>query len=128
MPTARAVASAPRGGIWLGLMNGDLARYRYGKIEITPFKHNLNSRVHQIFVTSDGAVLGATTSGLIGWREGTQRTLTARNGLPCDAVNALIADRRGGLWFCMQWGPVPTFVPEIERMGRHARFPPSPLY
>src|SRR5258708_1631944 len=81
IPPARAVAADPRGGIWLGLMNGDLARYRYGKIEITPFKHNLNSRVHQICVTSDGAVLGATTSGLIGWREGTQRTLTARNGL-----------------------------------------------
>jgi hypothetical protein len=33
MPAARKVAADPEGGIWLGLMNGDLARYRHGKTE-----------------------------------------------------------------------------------------------
>jgi len=34
LPAARKVAADPKGGIWLGLMNGDLARYRHGKTEI----------------------------------------------------------------------------------------------
>ena len=42
-----------------------------------------------------GAVFGATASGLIGWKEGKQQTLTVGNGLPCDGVNALVAGPSG---------------------------------
>jgi len=74
MPAARKVAADPEAGIWLGLRNGDLARYRHGKTEIFPFKHEQNSVVDQIIVTSDGSVLGATPVGVIGWKEGKQQT------------------------------------------------------
>jgi ligand-binding sensor domain-containing protein len=90
MPPARKVVADPEGGIWLGLMNGDLARYRHGKTEIFPFKHGEDSRVNQLIVNSDGSVLGATPLGVIGWKAGKQQTLTVRNGLPCDSVYALI--------------------------------------
>ena len=102
MPDARKVAADPQGGIWLGLMNGDLARYRHGKTEIFPFEHGEGSRVNQLIVNSDGSVLGATPIGVVAWKEGKQQTLSVRNGLPCDFVNALIEDVHGSLWLYTQ--------------------------
>ncbi|HWO39013.1 MAG TPA: two-component regulator propeller domain-containing protein, partial [Candidatus Acidoferrum sp.] len=115
MPAARKVAADPEGGIWLGLRNGDLARYRHGKTEIFPFKHEENSVVDQLVVTSDGSVLGATPLGLVGWKEGKQQTLTIRNGLPCDAVNALTEDSERGLWLYTQCGLVEIAGVEMQR-------------
>jgi ligand-binding sensor domain-containing protein len=115
MPDARKVAADPEGGIWLGLMNGDLARYRNGKTEIFTFKHGEDSRVNQLIVNSDGSVLGATPLGLVGWKEGKQQTLTVRNGLPCDFVNALIEDSQGALWLYTQCGLVEIAGTEIQR-------------
>ena len=115
MPPARKVVADPEGGIWLGLMNGDLARYRHGKTEIFPFKHGEDSRVNQLIVNSDGSVLGATPLGVIGWKAGKQQTLTVRNGLPCDSVYALIADSQGDLWLYTQCGLVDISDSELQR-------------
>ncbi len=115
MPAARKVAADPEDGIWLGLRNGDLARYRHGKTEIFPFKHEENSVVDQLIVNSDGSVLGATPVGVIGWKEGKQQTLTIRNGLPCDAVNALIEDSQRSLWLYTQCGLVEIAGAEMQR-------------
>ena len=115
MPAARKVEADPRGGIWLGLMNGDLARYRNGRTEIFPFKHGSDSRVNQLIVNSDSSVLGATGLGLVGWKEGKQQTLTVRNGLPCDFLNALIEDSQGALWLYTQCGLVEIADSEMQR-------------
>src|SRR5229473_4720993 len=115
MPAARKVAADPRGGIWLGLMNGDLARYWHGKTEIFSFKQGEDSRVNQVIVNSDGSALGATALGLVGWKEGKERTLTVRNGLPCDAVNALIEDNHLSLWLYTQCGLVEIADTEMQR-------------
>jgi signal transduction histidine kinase/ligand-binding sensor domain-containing protein len=115
MPAAREVAADPEGGIWLGLMNGDLARYRHGKTEIFAFKDREDSRVTQLLVNSDGSVLGATPLGLVGWKEGKQQTLTKRNGLPCDTVYALIEDSRRALWLYTQCGLVEIAGAEMQR-------------
>ena len=115
IPPARAIAADPKGGVWLGLTNGDLARYRHGKMEIFAFKHSPDSRVNELFVNSDGAVLGATSFGLIGWKEGKQQTLTVQNGLPCDGVNTLVADGEGALWLYMQCGLVQIAREELQR-------------
>jgi signal transduction histidine kinase/ligand-binding sensor domain-containing protein len=120
IPPVRAIAADPQGGVWLGLLNGDLARYRQGKMEIFAFKHDPDSRVNQLFVNSDGAVLGATAFGLIGWKEGKEQTLTARNGLPCDGVNALVADDQGALWLYMQCGLVQIAHSELQRWWEHS--------
>jgi hypothetical protein len=45
MLLARKIAADPQSGIWVGLVNGDLARYRSGKTEIVPFTHHPDSRV-----------------------------------------------------------------------------------
>jgi hypothetical protein len=115
MPAARKVAADPKGGIWLGLMNGDLARYQQGKTEIFPFKHGQDSRVNQLVVNSDGSVLGSTPLGVVAWKEGKQQTLTVRNGLPCDGVYALVEDSQHALWLYTPCGLVEIAGTELER-------------
>src|SRR5262249_55379099 len=102
IPSPHRVAADPTGGIWLGLMRGGLARYRNGRIETFRPKGMEESFVTELSVASDGTVLAATTSGLIGWKAGKVQTMTARNGLPCDSVSTLITDHSGVLWLYTQ--------------------------
>ena len=115
MPPGRALVADPRGGIWLGLTNGDLARYREGHAETFHFEHPPNSVVYQVALSSDGSVLGATSYGLIGWSSGKQRTLGARNGLPCDGVNSFVEDNRGDLWLYMRCGLVQIEKNDLQK-------------
>jgi len=116
IPGGRRIAPNPEGGIWLGLRNGDLARYREGKLETFPFRRPYDQRgVEQITVTSDGSVLGATAFGLIGWRQGKQLTLTTRNGLPCDTVYAFVFDDPGNLWLNTQCGIVEIAADSLQQ-------------
>jgi signal transduction histidine kinase len=96
-----------------------LARYRDGKTAVFQFTHNGDSRVNQLIVNADGAVLGATADGLIGWREGKQQMLTVQNGLPCNGVNTLIADHQGALWLYLQCGLVEIAGAELQRWWTH---------
>jgi signal transduction histidine kinase/ligand-binding sensor domain-containing protein len=120
MPAARKVAADPQGGIWLGLMSGDLARYRKGKLDTFHFPHRLDSRVEQVSVEDDGEVLGATGFGLIGWRDGKQQTLTEQNGLPCSHVNSFVKDKRGALWLYTQCGLIEIPSQEVEKWWEHS--------
>jgi signal transduction histidine kinase/ligand-binding sensor domain-containing protein len=106
VPVAPSLVADPQEGIWLGLANGDLARYRQGRLEVFPFPHDQNGRVYQVAAMSDGSILGATASGLIGWKDGTLRTMTARNGLPCDTIYGLVSDAQDRLWLYSQCGLV----------------------
>jgi signal transduction histidine kinase/ligand-binding sensor domain-containing protein len=100
-PMPRRVAADPTGGVWLGLLNGDLAHLRDGRVEVHAFEHPAGALLHQLLPDADGSVMAATTYGLIGWREGQALTLTQRNGLPCEQVYAMAFDRRGDLWLYM---------------------------
>jgi signal transduction histidine kinase len=122
MPEARRVAADPAGGIWLGLLSGDLARLRNGTLYVVPFAHNPSpsdgTGVNHLVVNADGSVLGATESGLIAWREGVARTLTVRNGLPCDRVHTFIADREGTLWLYAECGLVKIEKAQLDAWWR----------
>jgi signal transduction histidine kinase/ligand-binding sensor domain-containing protein len=122
MPAARALATDLNDGIWLGLVNGDLARYRHGELTVFPFIHGAgpNSWVRQVIVNADGSVLGATESGVIGWKNGNVQSLTVRNGLPCNSVNGLISDGKGGLWLYTQCGLLKIGDEELERWWEHS--------
>jgi signal transduction histidine kinase/ligand-binding sensor domain-containing protein len=108
IPAARRVVADPKGGIWLGLLDGNLARVRNGQAEIFhyPGSGKTGADVQQLTITPDGAVLGATSFGLIGWKNGKQRILNARNGLPCDSVHAALTDEAGNLWVYAKCGLV----------------------
>jgi signal transduction histidine kinase/ligand-binding sensor domain-containing protein len=115
IPVPHKVAADPQGGIWLGLMNGDLARYRDGRTETFHFDLKEGSIVNQLSVGVDGSVMGATDSGIVALKNGRPQTLTARNGLPCDAVSAFILDDSGALWLYMRCGLVEIARKELQK-------------
>jgi signal transduction histidine kinase/ligand-binding sensor domain-containing protein len=119
IPAARRVTSDPEGGLWLGLLNGDLARYQDGKTEVFHFEHSQDSRVEQVTVNPDGSVLGATEFGLIGWKRGQLLTLTVRNGLPCNVVHSFVGDDQGNLWLYAQCGVIEIKNAELQKWWDH---------
>jgi ligand-binding sensor domain-containing protein len=98
LPLARKLAADPRNGIWLGLVSGDLARFQSGKSGTLIFDNHPASRIQALLAAPDGSILGATEFGVVAWKNGKQQILSGRNGLPCDAVNALNSDNNGDLW------------------------------
>ena len=120
IPASHTIAADRESGIWLGLSNGDLARYRQGNLETFHFEHALPSFVLQIAIDPDGSVLGATRVGLIGWRNGTQRTLTIKNGLPCEAVYAFVRDNDGALWLYTQCGLIQIAATALQGWWEHS--------
>ena len=115
IPAPHKVAADSHGGIWLGLMSGDLAHYRDGRLNVFHWDRAVESPVDQLSVGSDGSVLGATRSGLIGWRDGKLQSLTSRNGLPCDGVDAFITDDTETLWLYMRCGLAAIAKPELQK-------------
>jgi PAS domain S-box-containing protein len=105
VPAAHAVETVQSAGIWLGLMNGDLARYRNGNAEIFSFDGTTNLRVRQVIANADGSVLGTTAAGLIGWKGGKLQTMTVRNGLPCSDIFSIVSDQNN-YWLYTRCGLV----------------------
>jgi signal transduction histidine kinase/ligand-binding sensor domain-containing protein len=120
VPPARRVMADPSGGIWLGLMSGDLARFREGQLETFRFPRTAASSVNDMIMNSDGSVLGATAFGLIGWKSGTRRILTVKNGLPCDGINMVVSDSQSSLWLYAQCGLVRITNEELQRWWQDA--------
>lgn len=119
VPPLRRVAAAPDGSLWLGLISGDLARWRNGEVEVLPFRPESPPRAAALFnhllVRSDGEVLAATAFGLIGWREGKRRTFTVDDGLPCNRLFALVDDLEGHLWLYAECGLVQVSGEQLRR-------------
>jgi signal transduction histidine kinase/ligand-binding sensor domain-containing protein len=118
LPAARKLLPDSRGGIWLGMTTGDLA-YRDGSAaKVFSYPRTSNhpvTPVIQLQTGSDGTVYGATESGLIGWKDGVRRTMTAHNGLPCTRTFALVFDLRGNLWLYMECGLVEVQESDVGR-------------
>ena len=114
----RRVAVDPTGGIWLGLVNGDLAHYRDGQLATYRFAHDPGAVLEQLLPQADGSILAATTYGLIGWQDGRQMTLTEKNGLPCTKVNGIAFDDDGNLWMSMSCGLGKLAAAELQAWTR----------
>jgi signal transduction histidine kinase/ligand-binding sensor domain-containing protein len=123
MPAARRIVADPKIGLWLGLMNGDLAWLKNGRAETFHSVRNPSSQegyVRQLIVAPDGSVLGATPFGLVGWKDGKTQTLTVRNGLPCDTVYTVIADGSSNLWLYAQCGLLEIARDQVQTWWQHA--------
>jgi len=120
LPLARKIVADHQGGIWLGLMTGDLARYRDGQISVVKFANHPTSRVVAITATSDDSILGATDFGVVGWKDGKQQILTVQNGLPCNSVSALISDDAENLWLLAQCGLIEIPKEQMQLWWEHA--------
>jgi signal transduction histidine kinase/ligand-binding sensor domain-containing protein len=115
VPSARSLAADLRGGIWLGLRSGNLARFREGHTEVFAFPHAFESDVRQVIATNEGAILGATGFGLIGWRNDKAQELTSANGLPCDGIIGVTVDDDGVYWLFSECGLIRIDADEISK-------------
>jgi len=96
---AQSIVADLHEGIWFPLTNGDLARYRPGHLETVEFHRAAHTGlVWGLISTPDGSIIGGTSLGLIGWRNGESRTMTAVNGLPCNEIHTLLRDQHDNLW------------------------------
>jgi hypothetical protein len=114
VPSARVLAADEHDGIWLGLRDGNLARFRNGAAQVFSFPHKESAEVHQVVVNPDGSVFGTTPYGLIAWRNGKTQMLTSRNGLPCDGIIGASWDNTGALWLYTECGLVRIDKTEIQ--------------
>jgi ligand-binding sensor domain-containing protein len=109
--TAFTLAANPRGGVVLGLVNGDLLQYEEGKTQTVASNEVGNTRqIRDLLPEPDGSVWGTTLDEVARWKDGTRKNLTTRNGLPCAGIFALVKDQRDSLWLYAQCGLI-----EIER-------------
>jgi ligand-binding sensor domain-containing protein len=119
---SRTIVADPGGGIWVGEPNGDLARYRDGQVETVAFKRKpATGAISGLITYPDGFIIGSTSLGLIGWREGRAQTMTvAANGLPCEDIHTLLADRHGALWLYTACGIVVLQRDQVEAWWRNS--------
>jgi len=119
IPLARKLVADPQSGIWLGLVSGDLARYRAGRLTTFSFGNHPRGRIGAMAVASDGSILGAAPFGVVAWKGGRRQILTTRNGLPCNSIYALISDNEGNLWLYAECGLVEISKDEMSRWWGH---------
>ena len=104
MPQTSKIARDPRGGLWLGLNNGDLNHYYKGEHKSYRLHQGLDERIQQLSVLADGDVLAAAPFGLIHWRSQNISILDKQGGLPCSDINDFVFDLQGNLWLYTECG------------------------
>jgi signal transduction histidine kinase/streptogramin lyase len=102
--SAYILAANPQGGVLLGLVNGDLLKYENGQMQTLSGAGDNPRQVRDLLVESDGAVWGTTLDEVFRWKNGVRKSLTPRNGLPCDGIFALVQDNRDSLWLYSRCG------------------------
>jgi len=119
IPRVASIAADPKGGIWLGLSSGDLARYQQGKLEILSSSRSRKQPIRNLLVDGEDAIWGASSDETFLWDKEKEQTLSSRNGLPCDDVYALAKDNHGSLWLDTRCGFVVIAAAELNRWREH---------
>jgi signal transduction histidine kinase len=100
------VVDRARNGLWIGFYKGGIAFFKDGSIRASyGTTDGLGAgRVAELQFDPDGALWAATAAGLSRITEKGIATLTRRNGLPCDTVHWMMADRKGSRWLLTPCG------------------------
>ncbi len=118
--TAYILAANPQGGIFLGLVDGDLVQYENGETKTYSSNEVGNTRqIRDLLVESNGSVWGATLDEVARWKNGVRKNLTTRNGLPCDGIFALVEDDRGSLWLDSKCGFIGIEKSQLDAWWEH---------
>jgi signal transduction histidine kinase/ligand-binding sensor domain-containing protein len=117
VPRVLSLAADPKDGIWLGLSNGNLARYKHSQLEMMTTNRPGSFSIRNLLVDddADGSTWWVTQGGLFRWKKGKVETLNSHNGLPCDDMFALIKDSHGSLWLDTQCGLIAIDSAELDR-------------
>jgi signal transduction histidine kinase/ligand-binding sensor domain-containing protein len=97
-------AADPESGIWKGLAQGGLARYRNGAWENVEFENSATTS--RVALSADGTVWGSSEKGLIALKNGERRRIDAAHGLPCTVIHDFVADADDGLWLYARCGVI----------------------
>src|SRR5271165_2252517 len=118
--TAYTLAANPQGGIFLGLVNGDLVQYKDGKTQTFAANEVGNFRqIRDLLVEQDGSVWATTLEKVVRWKDGVRRDLTTRNGLPCDGIFAALIDSRESLWLYSRCGIIVIERSQLDGWSEH---------
>jgi ligand-binding sensor domain-containing protein len=118
IPFARLLAADPTGGIWLGLADGNLAHYKTGTLRVIPLPLG-EGALPGLTIDADGSAWASTRTGIVHWKNGEIKTLTSKNGLPCDAAFGAIRDTRATLWVYAKCGLIGITDSELSRWWLH---------
>jgi signal transduction histidine kinase/ligand-binding sensor domain-containing protein len=100
-PASLMLAEPAGGGLWLGFKDGSgMAHFEQGRLVASyDAAHGLGRGIlGSLYRDADGTIWVATEGGLSRLRNGRVHTLTAQNGLPCDAVHWVIEDDDHAVW------------------------------
>jgi ligand-binding sensor domain-containing protein len=103
-------------GVWLGFRTGSLGVVHSGRVTIVSTAGNSGS-FRNLFSDSDGSIWGATTLGLVHWKDGKRIIFSTRNGLPCDSIHSVIKDDSGSLWLYSACGVLVISPAELEKQS-----------
>ena len=114
-----SLAADSQRGLWLGLRQGGLARYRNNQLQVFPLK-DATARVNQVLANSEGSgVLAATDHGLVEQRGDAQYILDNNNGLPCNRIFALVTDKHSNFWLYAECGLIEINSDDLQRWREH---------
>ena len=105
-----------QGGLWIGFSLGGIAYLRHGHIErsYTTADGLGEGRISHLRVNREGALWASTEGGLSLIKDGHVATLSAKNGLPCDAVHWSEEDAEHWVWLYLECGLVRISPSEIS--------------
>jgi signal transduction histidine kinase/ligand-binding sensor domain-containing protein len=117
--SATRLASSPKGLVYL-------FAYPLGEISIL-HKERAWEKVHlptgprtgrSLLAYDEDSLFVGTDAGLYRWKDRKWSPLTAKNGLPCEAVQDLVNDEDGGLWLHLACGFVHIRRREVDAWSR----------
>jgi ligand-binding sensor domain-containing protein len=73
---------------------------------------------HTLLALDEDSLFVATDAGLYRWKNRKWSGLTAKNGLPCEAVQDLVNDEDGGLWLHLACGFVHIGKRDVDMWSR----------
>jgi len=114
--TSYVLTANPKGGVVLGMVDGDLLFYRDGATQVFPSGEAGNrAQIRDLLVEDDGSVWATNEDELIRLKNGRRENLSVRNGLPCDGVFALVKDANDAIWLYTRCGIVEIDKSELDR-------------
>ena len=95
-------------GVWLGFHLGGIAYFADGQIRAsyTTADGLSAGRVNELRFDQSGMLLAANDGGLSRLKNGKFATVSAKNGLPCDAVHWVMEDNTLAVWLRTECGLV----------------------
>jgi signal transduction histidine kinase/streptogramin lyase len=106
LPDVRAIAEAPDGVIWFGMIGGGLGRLEHGRVQQFGKPNGLASDYVQcLHVAADGALwIGTYGGGLNRLQGGRFAKITSQEGLPNNFICDIEEDALGNFWFSSAGG------------------------